>query len=53
LLSGPVARPDKDEDEMISPMPKVKLVEKWKALPPERVEVIRKWIDQGADWPAP
>jgi mono/diheme cytochrome c family protein len=52
LLSGPVARPDKDEDEMISPMPKVKRGEKWKALPPEQVEVIRKWIDQGADWPA-
>lgn len=52
LLNGPVARPDKGEDEMISPMPKVKRGEKWKALPAEQVETIRKWIDQGADWPA-
>ncbi len=51
LLSGPVARPVKGEDdEDIAPMPKVKRGEKWKPLPPEQVETIRRWIDQGAEW---
>lgn len=50
LLSGPVDAPDGTDDQ-IEPMPKAKRGEKWKALPPEQVEIVRKWIDQGANWP--
>jgi hypothetical protein len=54
LLSGPVARPDKDEDDKdIDPMPKAKRGEKWKPLPADQVAVIKQWIDQGANWPDP
>jgi hypothetical protein len=32
-------------------MPKAKKGEKWKSLPADQIEIIRRWIDQGADWP--
>jgi mono/diheme cytochrome c family protein len=51
LLSGPVTVPNKDEDKEISPMPKVKRGEMWKALPDDQIAVIQRWIDQGANWP--
>jgi hypothetical protein len=51
LLSGPVASPDPDdEDQDIDPMPKAKKGEKWKPLPDDQIETIKKWIDQGAKW---
>lgn len=52
LLSGPVPRPVKDEDDKdIPPMPKAKRGQKWKPLTAEQIDVIRRWIDQGANWP--
>jgi mono/diheme cytochrome c family protein len=54
LLSGPVPRPVKGEDDKdIAPMPHAKKGEKWKPLPPEQVALIQAWIDQGAVWPEP
>lgn len=51
LLSGPVPRPVKNEDDKeIDPMPKVKRGQKWKPLPADQIAVIKKWIDQGAEW---
>jgi mono/diheme cytochrome c family protein len=52
LLSGPVERPDKDEDDKeIDPMPKVKRGEKWKPLSDDQIATLKQWIDQGANWP--
>ena len=52
LLSGPVPRPVKGEDDKdIAPMPKAKRGEKFKPLTDAQIAVIRRWIDQGANWP--
>ena len=49
LLHGPVPRPDKRENAKdIEPMPKVKKGEEWKSLPADKIETIRRWIDQGS-----
>ena len=51
LLSGPVPRPDKNEDEKdIPPMPLAKRGQKFKPLPQDQIDLIRRWIDQGAKW---
>jgi hypothetical protein len=34
-----------------NPMPKVKPGEEFKPLPDEQIQTIKRWIDQGADWP--
>ena len=47
LLLGPV----KDADEEIKAMPLQHKGEKWKPLPKEQVELIKRWIDEGANWP--
>lgn len=50
LLLGPVPDPDKsDEDIKAMPLPPKKGME-WKPLPKDQVELIKKWIDQGASW---
>ena len=46
LLKGPV----KDGDEEIDAMPKAKRGEHWKPIAKEKVELIKRWIDQGAHW---
>ncbi|HEX4046740.1 MAG TPA: c-type cytochrome domain-containing protein [Elusimicrobiota bacterium] len=51
LLNGPVPRPDKNENKDIPPMPKAKRGQKWKPLSAQQIDVIRRWIDQGANWP--
>ena len=52
LLVGPVTVHVEDDDKELSPMPKVKKWEKFKALPDGQIATIKLWIDQGADWPA-
>lgn len=47
LLHGPV----KVADDEIAAMPKPKKGEEWKALPKEQIDLIKAWIDQGAEWP--
>ena len=47
LLKGPVNEGGDD----IDPMPKAMRGQKWKPLPPKQVELIKTWIDQGANWP--
>ena len=34
-----------------NPMPKVKPGEEFKPLPDEQIQTIKRWIDQGAEWP--
>jgi hypothetical protein len=50
LLSGPVTVTVDGEDKDVPPMPKAKKHEKFKPLPADQVEIVRRWIDQGADW---
>lgn len=51
LLHGPVPRPDKTEsDKDIPPMPKAPRGKKWKPLPQDKIDLIGRWIDQGALW---
>ena len=47
MLLGPV----KDGDQEIGPMPKAKKGQKFKPLPKTQIELIRRWIDEGAKWP--
>ena len=47
-LLGPVKHGKLDVDAM----PKAKKGEKFSPLPQEQIDLIGKWIDQGADWPA-
>lgn len=51
VLLGPVPSPDPDDDKDIPPMPKVKKGEEFKGLPKAQIDVIKRWIDQGANWP--
>ena len=46
LLKGPATV----KDDEVEAMPKAKKGEKWKALPADQIETIKKWIDQGAKW---
>jgi hypothetical protein len=46
LLKGPA----KAGDEEVAPMPRPRPREEFKALPVEKVELIRRWIDEGAKW---
>ena len=46
VLKGPV-KEDKDE---IGGMPKPKRGEDFKPLPDEKVQLLKAWIDQGANW---
>jgi hypothetical protein len=34
-----------------NPMPKVKPGQEFKPLPDEQIQTIKRWIDQGAEWP--
>jgi mono/diheme cytochrome c family protein len=47
LLLGPV----KTGDDEVAAMPKQKKGEEWKALPQAQIDLIKAWIDQGAEWP--
>jgi mono/diheme cytochrome c family protein len=47
LLQGPV----KGKDQDIAAMPKGKRGEPFKQLPQDKIDLIQKWIDQGAKWP--
>jgi len=47
LLLGP----HKDSGDEIPAMPKPKKGEAFKALPQDKIDLIQKWIDQGAKWP--
>jgi hypothetical protein len=51
LLNGPVPRIKKVKrgSKDLPPMPKAKKGHKWKPLAAEQVDLIRRWIDQGAD----
>ena len=46
LLQGPA----KVGDDEVPPMPRPRPREEFKALAPEKVELIRRWIDEGAKW---
>ena len=46
LLLGPVNH----EGDDLDPMPKGRRGEKFKPLPKDKIEVIKKWIDEGAPW---
>lgn len=51
LLGGPAPSPDPDDEEHdIDGMPKAKRGEKFKPLPKDQIETIKKWIDDGAKW---
>ena len=54
LLHGPVPRPagaDEDDDKDIKAMPlPPKRGEKWKPLDQDKIDLIGRWIDQGANW---
>jgi mono/diheme cytochrome c family protein len=39
------------DGEDIEAMPKKKKGEDWKGLPEQQIELIKAWINQGADWP--
>ena len=47
LLNGPT----KVDDDEIHAMPKPKPREEYKALPDDKIKLIKLWIDQGANWP--
>jgi len=47
LLHGP----HKDNGNELDAMPKAKKGEEFKPLPQEKIDLIQKWIDQGAKWP--
>jgi mono/diheme cytochrome c family protein len=48
LLLGPV----KQGDDEIDAMPKTAAkTMPWKSLPQEQIDLIKRWIDQGANWP--
>ena len=47
LLKGPVTTPDGDE---VEPMPKPGPGREFTPLSAERIEVIRRWIADGAKW---
>ena len=51
LLYELLLGPHKDNDDEIPAMPKPKKGESFKALPQEQIDLIQKWIDQGAKWP--
>jgi hypothetical protein len=51
LLKGPVAL--EGDDKELDPMPKVKRGEKWKPLDDAKIEILKRWIDEGAEWPEP
>ena len=46
LLQGSV----KDGDDEIDAMPKARKGEHWKPLPKQKIELIKRWIDEGAHW---
>jgi hypothetical protein len=46
ILQGPVTVPG---DKLV-PMPKAKKGEERKSLPKEQLDLIKQWIDQGANW---
>jgi hypothetical protein len=48
LLKGPA----KVGDEEVKAMPRPRPREEFKPLPDEKIELIKRWIDQGAKWPA-
>lgn len=48
LLNGPV---ELEDGKDLDPMPKVKKGEKWKPLPKDQIELIKRWINEGAAWP--
>ena len=35
----------------VNPMPKAKLREEFKPLSDDQIQMIKLWIDQGAEWP--
>ena len=47
LLSGPT----KEGDDEIHAMPKPKPREEFKPLADDKIQLIKRWIDQGANWP--
>jgi hypothetical protein len=47
LLKGPVP----NGNHKLDPMPKAGRGQAFKPLPDAKIELIRKWIDQGAEWP--
>jgi mono/diheme cytochrome c family protein len=51
LLYELLLGPHKDNGDEIEAMPKSKRGESFKPLPREQIELIQKWIDQGAKWP--
>ena len=40
-------------DDEVQPMPRPRRGEEFKPLPPEKIALIKQWIDQGAEWPKP
>jgi mono/diheme cytochrome c family protein len=51
LLYELLLGPHKDNADEIPAMPKPKKGEAFKALPQDQINLIQKWIDQGAKWP--
>jgi mono/diheme cytochrome c family protein len=48
LLLGPVKKGDDEIAAMPRPADKK---DQWKSLPQDQIDLIKRWIDQGADWP--
>jgi mono/diheme cytochrome c family protein len=51
LLYELLLGPHKDNDDEIPAMPKAKKGEEFKPLAQDKIDLIQKWIDQGAKWP--
>ena len=51
LLSGPITVTVDGVNKDVPPMPKAKKGEKFKPLPADQIEIIRRWLDQGGYWP--
>jgi hypothetical protein len=53
LLYKVLKGPAKEGNDEIGGMPKQRRGEEYKPLADEKVQLIKTWIDQGANWPAP